>query len=216
MLGGITGGAADCMQNHVQRLYSIMIRLWLNTPVVTEIGWEREHSPEFGKVMDCALRIHSPTNVRMITPARRHRFRAVFSLTFLYPVNSQRLIHQYDKWTYFPPPSPALSLGIGLRQPLYTSWAVTKQAYRSLRLPVQITPWIEEYVEQAVNQRRARERAVEWERYSRSIQSLATSSGSTINPIVLPLALHCSDVRTDVWDPWGLEYSAQNKTIDQW
>ena len=149
-------------------------------------------------------------------PASRHRFRAVFSLTFLYPVNSQRLIHQYDKWTYFPPPSPALSLGIGLRQPLYTSWAVTKQAYRSLRLPVQITPWIEEYVEQAVNQRRARERAVEWERYSRSILSLATSSGSTINPIVLPVALHCSDVWTDVWDPWALEYSAQNKTIDQW
>jgi len=27
ILGGITGGAADCMQNHVQRLYSIMIRL---------------------------------------------------------------------------------------------------------------------------------------------------------------------------------------------
>jgi len=28
ILGGITGGGtADCMQNHVQRLYSIMIRL---------------------------------------------------------------------------------------------------------------------------------------------------------------------------------------------
>ena len=27
ILGGITGGAAECMQNHVQRLYSIMIRL---------------------------------------------------------------------------------------------------------------------------------------------------------------------------------------------
>ena len=68
--------------------------------------------------MDYAIRIHSPTNVRMITPARRHHFRAVFSLIILYP---QRLIHQYDAWIYFPPPSAARSLGIGLRQPLYTS-----------------------------------------------------------------------------------------------